>query len=410
MKKRPLALLLAVFLAAAAGGYLYTLLQAAGRLPVITIDKQNGYKMTIDNKRFIIKGACYSPVPVGKDYEYNFWGDSGKPWITDGRRMKEMGVNTVRFYRVGKNPAEVKQVLDDLYKKYGIRSLVGNYLGFWNWPPPNYADDGFREKIRQEVMEMVRLYKDSPGVLMWVLGNENNYSFDRNVQKWSTDDIDAMPSPEEQRIAKAKIYYGFVNTLAQEIKKIDSRHPVVLGVGEVASLDVAAEMCHDIDAIGMIAYRGPGFGNLFRQVQQKFDKPVVMTEWGADSFNAYTREPDESSQADFLKHQWEDIERNTDAKKGVGNVLGGTFFEWTDEWWKGNENLPHTWNVQDTAGHWNNPAYYYDAEVADHMNMNEEWWGVVKLNPKKLKSGIQERTPKEAYATLKALWAGSKKK
>jgi len=31
--------------------------------------------------------------------------------------------------------------------------------------------------------------------------------------------------------------------------------------------------------IGMLAYRGPGFGNLFRQVKQKFDLPIVMIEW-----------------------------------------------------------------------------------------------------------------------------------
>ena len=49
---------------------------------------------------------------------------------------------------MGKNPEQVRQVLDDLYKKYGIRSLVGTYLGFWNWPPPNYADGEFRGKIK----------------------------------------------------------------------------------------------------------------------------------------------------------------------------------------------------------------------------------------------------------------------
>lgn len=399
-----------MFLVALAAGFFYARLQGANRMPTITIDKQNNNQLLIDNKRFIIKGACYAPIPVSKDYEYNFWGDPGKPWLTDGKMMKEMGVNTVRFYRMGKNPTEVKQVLDDLYQKFGIRALMGTYLGFWSWPPPNYSDDGFKEKVRQETIEMVRLYKDHPGVLMWVLGNENNYSFDRNVQKWSNDEIDAMPDPEDQRRAKAKIYYTFVNDLAKEIKTIDSRHPVVLGVGETASLDIAAQVSPDIDVIGMIAYRGPGFGNLFRQIKQKFDKPVVMIEWGADSYNAYTRQPDETNQADFLKRQWQDIERNTDPKKGVGNVLGGTFFEWTDEWWKGNENLPHTWSVQDTAAHWSNSSYYYDAEVADRMNMNEEWWGVMTLNPKKTKNGTQERTPKEAYFTLKELWAGNGKK
>ncbi len=388
------------------GIYIYSRGFVSSKVPTITIDKQNGDKLLVDGKPFLIKGVCYIPIPVGKDYEYNFWGDPHKPWLLDGQLMKEAGINTVRIYRVGKNPEEVKKVLEDLYGKFGVHALMGNYLGFWNWPPPNYSDEQFNQKVRTEVLEMVRLYKDSPGVLMWVLGNENNYSFDRqNIQRWTNDAIDALPDAESQRKEKARIYYTFVNDLAKEIKKIDSAHPVVMGVGEVASLDIAKTVCTDIDAIGMIAYRGPGFGNLFRQIKQKIDLPVVMTEWGADSFNAMTEEPDDEDQAEFLKLQWQDIARNADPKHGVGNCLGGTAFEWTDEWWKGNENIPHTWNVHDTAAHWYNNSYYYDAEVKTRLNMNEEWWGIISLDPKKTADGNNQRIPKKSYFELKSLWA-----
>ncbi len=371
----------------------------------VTIDKTHGYKLLVNGKPFLIKGVCYNPIPVGKDYEYNYWGDPHQPWLVDGAMMKQAGINTVRFYRPGKNPAEVKKVLNDLYSRFGVRALMGNYLGFWSWPAPNYTDDNFKEKIRTEVLEMVRLYKDSPAVLMWVLGNENNYSFDRNIQRWSNDAIDALPDRELQRKEKARIYYSFVNSLAKDVKKIDPHHPVVLGVGETASLDIAKTQCPDIDVIGMIAYRGPNFGNLFRQVKDKFDLPVVLIEWGADSYNAYRREPDEDSQAEFLSLQWQDIARNADSKKGAGNCLGGTLFEWSDEWWKGNENLPYTWSIHDTAAHWFNAAYYYDAQAAEHMNMNEEWWGIVELDPKKSMGGNNARVPKKSYESLKSLWS-----
>lgn len=385
-------------------GFLYDKFSKDTTIPVITINKDNGYKLLLNGKPYVIKGVCYNPVPIGKDYEYNYWGDMNKPWLIDGKMMKEMGVNTVRFYRPGKNPNEVRKVLDDLHQKFGIRVLMGHYLGFWDWPPPNYADEGFRDKVRTQVLEMVSLYKDHPGILMWILGNENNYSFDRNVQRWSTEELDAL-DPEAQKTEKAKIYYSFINELAKEIKKIDPKHPVVMGVGEVSSLDIAAKYAPEIDVIGMIAYRGPGFGNLFRQVKQKFDRPVAMIEWGADSYNAYRREPDEDSQAEFVKLQWQDIERNVGTNpKGAGNSIGGVIFEWNDEWWKGNENLPHTWNVQDTAAHWLNASYYYDAESPTKTNMNEEWWGVVGLNPKKTVGGINERKPKKSYYVLKALW------
>lgn len=404
MKKALIVIGLAALLAAA---MLFVQRQAASRVPKITVSKSaDGYRLLINGKPFAVRGVCYSPIPVGKDYEYNFWGDAGKPWLVDGKLMKDMGVNTVRFYRLGKNPAQVAQVVEDLYRKFGIRSLMGTYLGFWNWPPPNYADKEFREKVRAETLEMVRFHKNNPGVLAWVLGNENNYSFDRNIQRWSSDEIDALPDEASRKKEKARVYYSFVNGLALEIKKIDPNHPVVMSMGETASLDVARTAAPGVDIIGMIAYRGPGFGNLFRQVKDKFDLPVLMVEFGADSFNASTREPDEANQAEFLKLQWKEIERNFAGGKGVGNALGGTIFEWNDEWWKGNENIPHTWSVHDEAGHWQNTSYHYDAYGADRNNMNEEWWGIVSLDPKKKTGGVQERLPKKAHSVLQELWTG----
>ena len=372
----------------------------------VKISENNGaYQLIVDGKPYLVRGVCYNPRPVGKDYEFNFWGDAGKPWLIDGALMKKAGINTVRLYRTGKDPDQTRKVINELYTKFGIRSLVGSYLGFWSWPPPNYSDAAFRQKIRTEVLEMVRLYKDSPGVLMWVLGNENNYSFDRNVQRWSNAEIDAMTDKNEQKRAMAKIYYSYINALALEIKKIDPNHPVVMGVGETGSLEYAKEFAPDIDVIGMISYRGSSFGNLFRQIKQKFDKPVVMIEWGADSLNASTRQADESSQANFIKLQWQEIEKNASTQKGVGNSLGGTVFEWSDEWWKGNENLPNTWTIQDTAAHWNNASYYYDSDVPGGMNMNEEWWGIVALDPENKDNGMDARVPKKSYQVLQSLWA-----
>lgn len=403
MKKAALLIALAALLAA---GLWFARQWSTTRVSQVTITQSaDGWRLFVDGKLYFVRGVCYSPIPVGKDYEYNFWGDKGQPWLADGKLMKEMGINTVRFYRLGKNPEEVRQVVGDLYQKFGIRSLMGTYLGFWSWPPPNYTDEEFRQKVRTETLEMVRLYKDSPGVLMWVLGNENNYSFDRDVQRWSSDAIDALPDEASRKKEKARIYYSYVNDLAKEIKKIDPNHPVVMSVGETASLDIAREVAPDVDVIGMIAYRGPGFGNLFRQIRDKFDLPVVMTEFGADSFNAATREPDEANQAEFLKLQCLDIQRNFAGNKGVGNAIGGTIFEWNDEWWKGNENIPHTWSVHDEGGHWQNTSYHFDAYGADKMNMNEEWWGIVSLDPKKKTNGVHERLPKEAYSVLKEIWS-----
>jgi beta-glucuronidase len=117
-----------------------------------------------------------------------------------------------------------------------------------------------------------------------------------------------------------------------------------------------------------------------------------------------SKEPDEATQAQFIKLQWLDIERNADTRRGVGNSIGGTLFEWSDEWWKSNETLAHTWSVQDPVAHWSSGAFYSDFDVPGHMNMNEEWWGVVRLESKAGSGGPNQRVPKEVYAVLKSLW------
>ncbi|MCM8792423.1 MAG: hypothetical protein NC826_04735, partial [Candidatus Omnitrophica bacterium] len=147
--------------------------------PKVYVQKlKNGhYRLMVDGKPYVIKGVCYNPIPIGQDYDYDWWSDPNMPWLVDGKLMQEMGINTVRFYQPGGNPEAVKRVIADLYKNFGIRTIIGHWLGFWNYPCPFYGDSDFRDKIKNEVLEMVKLYKDEEGILFWVLGNENNYSF-----------------------------------------------------------------------------------------------------------------------------------------------------------------------------------------------------------------------------------------
>jgi beta-galactosidase/beta-glucuronidase len=256
----------------------------AGGLPEIELQDVNGHRLMVNGKNFIIRGVCYNPVPVGENFKYDFFGKDSPALTVDGDLMKAANINTIRLYRAGDKPEDVKAVINGLYKKHGIYTLLGHHLAFWDWPPANYADPQFQEEIKRQVLEMVQTYKNEPGVLCWILGNENNYSFDLDVRPWTNDAIDALPTPEERRLERARIYYTFINDMAREIKKIDSRHPVIMGVGETKSLDVAAKCATDIDILGMIAYRGSSFGNLFREVKQKMDIPVVLIEFGCDRF------------------------------------------------------------------------------------------------------------------------------
>jgi beta-galactosidase len=360
-------------------------------------------KLMVNNRPYVIKGMVYCPVPIGQNHTYDFWSDPEKPYILDGKMMKEMGVNTVRVYQPGNDPLSTKKIMDQVYGKYGIRFAMGHWLGFWD--TPNYADPVFCEKVKKDVLDMVETYKNEKGILFWILGNENNMSFSYGPQTmnvWTTPEIEALEDPYLKRRAKARIYYSFVNEVAREIHKIDANHPVVLANAELTDIDVAGEVTPDIDILGCSVYRGKSFGSFFREVSQKFAKPVVITEFGCDRYNAFLMEEDEGIQAEFIEAEWKEIDKNTFKGAGEGNCLGGFVFEWTDEWWKFNEDNEYGWKTHDTASSWSNGAYYFDIKAEKNLNINEEWWGVCALEKKE--SGLDERRPVKAYFTLKNLW------
>lgn len=387
--------------------FLFLILDIAlGAKPEVYIKKlKNGhYQLIVDKKPYIIKGVCYNPIPIGQNHEYDWWSDENKPWIVDGRLMQEMGINTVRIYQAGENAETVKKGIKDLYELYGIRTILGHWLGFWEYPCPFYGDRDFQERIKKEVLGMVSNYKDEPGILLWILGNENNYSSFGRVNPWSSDEIDKETDPQKKNYLRAKIYYSFVNDLAREIRRIDPNHPVALGNGELLGLDIANKACPDIDMVACIIYRGRTFGNLFQSLKATFDKPILLSEFGADSYDAYLNKEDQNMQAFFLESQWRQIYENlAKNKKGAGNCIGGAMFEWTDEWWKHNDASLDTWKAHDTESYWSNGSYYFDIKAKGNKNMNEEWFGIVALSEEQ-ESGLNKRIPRKSYYVLREFW------
>ena len=366
--------------------------------------KNNHYRLIVSGRPYIVKGVCYNPVPIGFNHEYDWWSDPAKPWIADGKLMKAMGVNTIRLYQANENSENVKKVIRDLYQLYGIRTIMGDWLGFWEYPCPFYGDKKFQVKVKADVLKMVELYKNEPGILMWVLGNENNYSCLGQVNPWPDDQADKEPDPQKQKQLKAKIYYSFVNDISKEIHKIDKEHLVALGNGELIGLDSANIYAPDVDLIACIIYRGKTFGNLFKSVRMTFDKPVLLAEFGADAYDAYLKKEDQNMQAYFLESQWHQIYENLAGNsQGQGNALGGAIFEWTDEWWKHDQDNPDGWKIHDTASNWSNCSYYFDIKAEGTKNMNEEWFGIVALS-EQMENGLNKRVPRKAYYVIKEFW------
>jgi hypothetical protein len=106
----------------------------------------------------------------------------------------------------------------------------------------------------------------------------------------------------------------------------------------------------------------------------------------------------------FLESQWSEIYQNlAGSPDGAGNCLGGTMFEWTDEWWKHNEWDEKALSIHDTESNWSNGSYYTDIKAERNMNMNEEWFGIVKIDPE-LENGLNKRIPRKAYYVIREFW------
>ncbi|MDA7857868.1 hypothetical protein N9A72_00040 [bacterium] len=383
----------------------------------------NGHwQLQVDGKPYVVKGMAYSPNKVGlspddeslvvhkdwmlDDYDrngkidgpYDSWVDEnknnkrdpGEKTVGDFQLMKNMGVNTIRLYHHGFN----KELLKDLYKNYGIMTIMGDYLGMYaigseaDWyKGTDYTNKKHKKNMMKSVKEMVMKYKDEPYILMWVLGNENNYGQTGKKGK-SGSGCNAKDQPEA--------YYKFVNEVAKWIKANDPNHPVCISNGDLLYLDIFAKNESWVDIFGCNSYRGPqGFGiNFWEGIKEVCDKPALITEYGCPAYyKGKNLATGEREQAKYHRGNWEDIASNL-AGSGVGNVIGGVIFEWVDEWWKAGPPPRFDPFSQEIVGDFPGP-------FPDGL-MHEEWLGICSQGDGSKSPFLRQL--RKAYYVYQELW------
>jgi beta-glucuronidase len=234
---------------------------------------------------------------------------------------------------------------------------------------------------------MVEEYKNEPYVLMWVLGNENNYSSVSNGETPGSGCL-AQQQPEA--------YYSFVNECAKLIKSLDPhKRPVAICNGDAYMLDYCAKYAPDIDVYGANVYRGDyGMGQIWSDIAREYGKPVLITEYGCPGYaKGWSTARIEQGQALYHKNNWNDIMNNTAGiQGGAGNSLGGVVFEWVDEWWK--SGYTRDANDHDTVSQWAGP--FLDGFAY------EEWFGITSQGGGR--HSPFERQLRKAYFTYRQLW------
>ncbi|GAA4280707.1 glycoside hydrolase family 2 TIM barrel-domain containing protein [Gaetbulibacter aestuarii] len=290
-----------------------------------------GRQLLVNQKPYLIKGVCYHPVPKGS-HQRQF-----NNLDQDIQLMKEAGINTIRVYE----PIKEKEVLDK-FAEAGIKIIMGF----------GYNQNGSFDMYSGSFIDYVKKYKDHPAILFWELGNEYNYHpewFEGDMNNW----------------------YKALEAAATEIHKVDTNHPVSTAHGELPK-KIELDKCKSVDIWGMNVYRFDKPGTIFPQWEALSDKPMYLSEAGADSYMTTTaygfeKGENEKAQAQANKNIVTAIFNHKDICSGV------TLFQFTDGWWKtGNA------DTQDPGG-WapNSSGVPYDGSP------NEEYWGIVKLDRNK---------------------------
>lgn len=368
---------------------------------VSVVKSDDGFRLNVNGENMIINGMNWDYVPIGTTItDTGIWGRSDdiiKAALDEEMLLlKNMGVNAIRTY--GLEPRWIQYI----YENYGIYTMLNITFGAYGltingaWTPQtDYADEATREILMQEAIDMANTYKNTPGLLLYMIGNENNYHL-----SWTGAETEAIPidgAEDTGKIAAARALYKAFNDAAKEVKSIDQSHPIAICNGDLLYLDLVKQECTDIDIYGTNMYRGVSFGDAFQRVNDELDMPILFAEFGSDAFNAKDNKEDQYMQAYFDVENWKDIYQNAAGLGKAGNSLGGFTFQFSDGWWKFGQtkNL----DVHDNNASWPNGGYYMDLEPGQN-NMNEEWFGICAKGQTDSR-GLYTLYPRAAYYALK---------
>lgn len=369
---------------------------------ISVVNNEKGIQLVVNGNNFMMNGMNWDYFPIGTNFSYSLWKQSDDvikaALDSEMGLLKNMGVNVIRQY-TGVQPKWIKYI----YENYGIYTMLNHSFGRYGltlngaWVAnTEYSDPDTQKLLLSEVTKMVSTYKGTPGLLMYLLGNENNYGL-----FWAGAETEDFPDDEEEKKfigeKRGRPMYRLMNDAALKMKAIDSFHPVAICNGDVLFIDVIAEECKDVDVYGVNMYRGVSFGDAFQTVKDKLNKPILFTEFGADAFNAIENAEDQLSQAYYMVGNWKEIYENAAGLGKVGNSIGGFTFQFSDGWWKYGQtkNL----DVHDNNASWANGGYARDLAEGEN-NMNEEWFGVCAKGPTNDR-GLYDLYPRAAYYALK---------
>ncbi len=307
---------------------------------------------------FVVQGAAFSPVPIGSAPIPQALYDRSIATLVD------IHANTVRTY----------SGVDKYFLQKAAQNNIRVIVGFWVNLDLDLSLPDIRKKIVDDFSNFVFDLKEYPAILIWNIGNEQNYSSAPNN-------------------GNSQYWYSLVQEMAVAAYKVEGEkfHPVCASNGGYANIGSAAKNADDasmsyVDLWASNAYEW-SFGNFFTEYRKKSAKPIVITEFGIDALDNRTKTEYEVTQAEFDSTNWNQMRTASDV------CVGGTVFEFTDEWWKDDKGnrTTHEYGGYFTGAH---PDGY----------ANEEWWGIIAVTPDTDGDGLDEWRARKAYYMFQRNW------
>lgn len=248
----------------------------------------DGYRLTVDGHPFLIRGAG----------------------LADGNQeeLAARGGNSFRTWSTGTDRARVVGMLDRA-RRNGLMVAMGIEVarerhGF------DYGDSAAVERQWKRVREEVRLYRNHPAVLMWVVGNELNLE-SRDPRVWNA-----------------------VNDLAVMIHREDPHHPVMTTLAgfDPDLMELIRTRAPALDLVGIQLY-GDIVDLPAKLERSRWTGPYVVTEWGPTGHWESPQtdwgapiEGDASRKAAWLQERYQRVIAR-DTRQGLGSYV----FLWGDK-------------------------------------------------------------------------------
>lgn len=318
--------------------------------------------------------VAYSPTPIGirpsKQQSLDFFtAEYRNIYMRDLPRMRHMGANTIRVYALDGEASHLD--FYDACHHYNI-SVIGSF-----------GLEASQYNLRDELSVMQaelnlrrqldELRHGHPAVLMWMVGNELNlpsagFLCDPHTHGMLIDDAPtcqfngsevALLFGVVDRLCGIVHSFGYLCTTALAEFPLPASYAApsaaaaarANGIGAPAWFSALDTVVRRVDVWSTNLYRPGGFGDWFYAYRSLSERPVVVSEYGVDSFDSGWGANSEcewppcrrmrengAAQAQMLTRLTEQILRNT--VTCVGNcdshvTAGGVAFSWVDEWFKG---------------------------------------------------------------------------